>query len=116
MNRYSCHKEVTAGKILSIDPIPEPQYIRPVCKGCVQLGTNCGHCERCEYHRTRGPMGEGYMLSIEGDAENVVKRIVNKQWLAKHAPVVPGGYLVVYDDDYASFSPAAAFESGYTRI
>ncbi|MCK9988658.1 MAG: hypothetical protein AzoDbin1_05130 [Azoarcus sp.] len=27
-----------------------------------------------------------------------------------------GGYYVVYEDGYKSFSPAIAFESGYTRI
>lgn len=27
-----------------------------------------------------------------------------------------GGYYVVYDDGYASWSPAAAFEAGYTRV
>ncbi len=27
-----------------------------------------------------------------------------------------GDYLVVYDDGYKSFSPAKAFEEGYTRI
>jgi len=36
------------------------------------------------------------------------------QWHEKHQPHV-GGYYVVYDDGYVSFSPAAAFESGYTR-
>jgi hypothetical protein len=40
---------------------------------------------------------------------------VGKQWIAeKHAHV--GGYFVVYDDGYTSYSPAAAFESGYSRI
>jgi len=29
---------------------------------------------------------------------------------------VVGGYYVVYEDGYASFSPAGAFEAGYTRI
>lgn len=33
----------------------------------------------------------------------------------KHNPQ-PGGYYVVYEDGYTSFSPAAAFESGYTRL
>ena len=33
----------------------------------------------------------------------------------KHNPQ-PGGYYVVYDDGYASYSPAQAFESGYIRI
>jgi hypothetical protein len=28
----------------------------------------------------------------------------------------PGGYYVVYADGYSSFSPAKAFEEGYTRI
>ena len=28
----------------------------------------------------------------------------------------PGDYLVVYDDDYVSWSPKRAFEEGYTRI
>lgn len=29
---------------------------------------------------------------------------------------VPGDFYVVYDDGYKSFSPAKAFEEGYTRI
>jgi hypothetical protein len=32
-----------------------------------------------------------------------------------HKPVA-GGYYVVYKDGYKSFSPAEAFESGYTLI
>jgi hypothetical protein len=37
------------------------------------------------------------------------------QWLGKHDPHT-GGYYVVYDDDYVSFSPAKAFEDGYTLV
>lgn len=37
---------------------------------------------------------------------------VTAEWFAKHEPHV-GGYYVVYEDGYTSFSPAAAFESGY---
>lgn len=40
---------------------------------------------------------------------------VSDEYLAKHKPVA-GGYYVVYKDGYKSFSPAEAFESGYTRI
>lgn len=40
---------------------------------------------------------------------------VSKEWLDKHNPQ-PGGYYVVYQDGYASYSPAKAFEEGYTRI
>lgn len=41
-------------------------------------------------------------------------RLMPRAWLDKHNPEV-GGYLVVYKDGYASFSPAQAFEEGYTR-
>lgn len=36
-------------------------------------------------------------------------------WHAKHKPQI-GGYFVEYEDGYKSYSPAAPFESGYTRI
>lgn len=41
--------------------------------------------------------------------------IVDNEFMNKHKPVV-GGYFVIYEDGYTSFSPAAAFESGYTRV
>ena len=34
------------------------------------------------------------------------------EYLTKHRPT-EGGYYIVYDDGYKSFSPAEAFESGY---
>lgn len=37
------------------------------------------------------------------------------EWHYKHKPQV-GGYYVLYDDGYTSFSPAKAFEEGYSRI
>ena len=40
---------------------------------------------------------------------------VEHDWIRKHEPY-PGGYYVVYADGYKSFSPASAFESGYTRV
>lgn len=40
---------------------------------------------------------------------------VGEDYLQKHKPEA-GGYYVVYEDGYVSFSPAAAFESGYTRL
>ena len=40
---------------------------------------------------------------------------VDGPYVVKHRPQV-GGYYVVYSDGYKSFSPAAAFESGYTRV
>lgn len=40
---------------------------------------------------------------------------VKWDWLAKHEPKV-GGYYVEYEDGYTSFSPAEAFEKGYTPL
>jgi hypothetical protein len=44
-------------------------------------------------------------------------------WVAKRCPdvlgdaeLLVGGYLVVYEDGYLSWSPAGAFESGYTLV
>lgn len=31
-------------------------------------------------------------------------------------PVLAGGYYVVYEDGYVSWSPADVFESGYTQV
>lgn len=37
------------------------------------------------------------------------------EWFMKHKPE-SGGYYVLYEDGYASYSPAKAFESGYTPV
>ena len=41
--------------------------------------------------------------------------VVSREYMDKHRPEA-GGYYVIYADGYKSFSPAAAFESGYTRV
>lgn len=40
---------------------------------------------------------------------------VDHDYVRKHNPQ-PGGYYVVYADGYKSWSPAKAFEDGYTLI
>jgi len=40
---------------------------------------------------------------------------VDHLFMTKHNPS-SGGYYVVYDDGYTSWSPAKAFEDGYTLI
>ena len=40
---------------------------------------------------------------------------VDKAHMEKHEPWA-GGYFVVYEDGYQSFSPAKAFENGYTLV
>lgn len=63
-------------------------------------------------------------IEVEGDTgttiitpadEGFSPFVVNAEYVDKHKPH-PGGYFVQYEDGYASFSPAEAFESGYTRI
>lgn len=50
-------------------------------------------------------------LSLFGDI-NVEVPII---WVNKHEPQA-GGYYVIYDDGYASYSPAEPFEAGYSPI
>ncbi len=40
---------------------------------------------------------------------------VSAEYMTKHVPA-SGGYYVVYKDGYQSFSPAKAFEDGYTLV
>jgi len=48
-------------------------------------------------------------------AEGYAPIEVDAAYTAKHNPQ-PGGYYVVYADGYKSWSPAEAFEAGYTLI
>lgn len=41
--------------------------------------------------------------------------LVRRDYIEKHQPSV-GGYYVVYKDGYKSFSPAEAFEEGYSKM
>lgn len=89
MPKYRCHKEVWALKI------------RAVTLNSV-LATLSGN--ESDGSAVITPEDDGY-----GDFR------VDADYLRKHDPQ-PGGYYVVYADGYKSFSPAEAFESGYTRI
>lgn len=53
--------------------------------------------------------GTNYLI---GEEDNVS---VDDDWMDKFSPEI-GGYFVQYVDGYESFSPAAAFESGYTEM
>ena len=60
------------------------------------------------------PVGPRLVLTFDGQRESAYADVV-PEWLAKHSPQI-GGYYVQYTDGYKSYSPAAAFESGYTRV
>ena len=89
MPRYRCHKEVSALKI----------------REAIQMMTtvedeNGAHSER-----------DGGLLEFF----NYEPIRVSQDWMDNHEPE-EGGYYVVYEDGYVSFSPAKAFEEGYTRL
>jgi len=59
--------------------------------------------------------GEGCTaLILPEDARYAVFK-VSADYMEKHKPEV-GGYYVVYKDGYLSYSPAEAFEEGYTLV
>lgn len=55
----------------------------------------------------------GVFLTPEEEGYEPVQ--VSMEYYSKHKPIV-GGYYVLYEDGYKSFSPAKALEEGYTRI
>lgn len=59
-----------------------------------------------------GPRGDTFTLALEFPVINVE---VPLSWAQRHEPH-PGGYFVVYEDGYRSFSPAPAFEDGYRPL
>ncbi|WP_206429561.1 hypothetical protein [Burkholderia gladioli] len=90
MPKYVCHKQVWALKIKAIRPNTDPA--KSGLAGALQDGA------------TITPEDSGYAPFQ-----------VDQAYIDKHSPNV-GGYYVVYADGYKSFSPAEAFESGYTLI
>ena len=52
---------------------------------------------------------------ITPEEEGFASFPVSRRYVLKHNPQV-GGYYVVYADGYKSWSPAQAFEEGYTRV
>lgn len=89
MPRYKCHKEVWALKIKEI-----------------RLLTN-------DLNSEPQPIIGATITPEENEVYAPFE--VDAVYVQKHDPQV-GGYYVVYQDGYKSFSPAEAFESGYTRI
>ena len=88
MPKYKCHKQVWALKI---------KEIRLDADEANEDG--------------RETDGSARIIPVEDGYGPVT---VNHEYMRKHDPQV-GGYYVVYKGGYASFSPAGAFEEGYTK-
>jgi hypothetical protein len=95
MPQYECHKKVWALKISNVikHAHPDPDYDDAVFEASDDF------------------MGASLMIKDKGFAPI----IVSADWYRKHDPKA-GGYYVVYNGGYSSFSSAEAFEDGYKRI
>ena len=117
MPKYRCHKDVWALKIMEIRQhvLPEPRNskldkaldreepIEILPNGCI-IGS-AGALLICD----------GIELLSPSPPPSDVAIWVSYEYVRKHQPRI-GGYYVVYKDGYKSFSPAEAFEEGYTPI
>lgn len=92
---YRCHKDVQALKIREVIKHAHPDP----------------HADDAAFEASPAFQG-AHLFPVE---EGFSPIPVDADWYRKHNPVA-GGYYVVYKDGYASFSPAGAFEDGYTRI
>lgn len=92
--QWRCHKVVGAFKIHAIKP-----------------------CAREGYYRV---YPELTMLNevpiVEVPLETFRARVTDNSRPVRFPDEYIGGYLVQYEDGYLSWSPAKAFEDGYTRI
>src|SRR3990167_8922498 len=61
-----------------------------------------------------GNESDGSRIIVPADQGYASFRVPH-DYVRKHNPQA-GGYYVVYRDGYKSFSPAEAFEEGYTRV
>lgn len=95
MPKYQCHKQVWALKIKTVAAHASGDPSMSDAKFQASDAFQGAHLIPCD---------DGYApVHVSAD------------WFRKHKPEA-GGYYVTYEDGYKSYSPAAAFESGYTPI
>jgi hypothetical protein len=87
LKRFQCHKKVWAFKIGAVKQLEDPK----------NAGSGVYH----------------WWIVPEDAAWPKFK--VDTEWALKHKPEA-GGYFVIYDDGYCSFSPEKAFVDGYSQI
>ena len=85
---YRCHKEVWALKIKDIKQAPADQ-------------------------EKRFSGGDWYLIPEDNDYMPIC--VGHDEYIVRHKPE-PGGYFVIYQGGYESYSPAQPFEDGYTLI
>lgn len=98
MPRYICHKKVWALKI------KEFERRLPTIEELDRILNDKDAAD-----------GDGIGGFITPEEPLYARFPVTTEYVQKHNPQV-GGYYVVYEDGYKSFSPAKAFEDGYRLI
>jgi hypothetical protein len=115
---YQCHKQVRALKIAAI-------LRAPACCENAE-GVVCGEPRSAHTpEAARGDVGLDHDFiagTWDVPGATIVPQdpqypafLVTEDFLEKHGPVA-GGYIVKYADGYLSFSPAQAFEEGYSPL
>lgn len=109
MPRYKCHKEVWALEIANI----QASKPKPTIAELEALLANEGN-----QSVNISPSGE--VLGATGATitpadEGYAPFNVDAAYIRRHDPQI-GGYFVVYEDGYKSYSPRKAFQEGYVRI
>ena len=106
MPRYKCHKEVWALKIAEINPIysqkPTIAELEALIESRIEIPMEAS-----------GNLIGGYIITPAD--EGFAPFEISMEYMGRHKPGV-GGYFVVYQDGYKSYSPAKAFEEGYMRL
>lgn len=92
--RYQCHKKVWALKIREVELLtPTVEELQAILDGSDIDVSAVLTPEDVRY----SPFG------------------VTRDYVLKHEPKA-GGYFVMYENGYLSFSPAEPFEKGYTKL
>ena len=72
-------------------------------------------CKIERVHHAYGADATGDQCWITPQNPDLEPMPVGNEYVQKHQPKV-GGYYLLYADGYESFSPAGAFEAGYSLI
>ncbi|WP_244589494.1 Rha family transcriptional regulator [Escherichia coli] len=100
--KADCSREFSQRNFASADYIDEQGKVRPM------------------YSLTK----DGWIMVVMGFTGKAAAAIkesyiaafdVSAEYICKHRPM-SGGYYVVYEDGYESYSPAEVFESGYSKL
>jgi hypothetical protein len=116
MPRYKSHKHVWALKIKAITFADRPTIAELEeilnSQDDVPVTVNAdGSLSAQGVNHDEGVLG----ATIEPEDSGYAPFPVSRAYVTKHSPKA-GGYYVVYADGYKSWSPAQAFEEGYTRV